>query len=572
MAKSKKGKKGKGQQKKQNTLNNDNNDDNNNNSSTVNANTNVKQPVNGEPSGISTKNVTVNGTSTTTTIKFPGSTENIKFSANLHNTGSTSTTTTTTTTNAPNNSGSKSKLNTPTSTAAGTDTKDNDDLSWLRDCDTRVDSKGQPYLQLEYRDDDTIMLYLQQFLEQSSAQKQVVDEFYQIWQQTVLSTLLEMTAVWQKDHVTPDDQRQMKERLKKARYKISFLLHRVMGGMLTSHLTKWQQRRHDLLQICFQTLQLLPRLAESCPHHKTDIRQVIIHFEGKEFLASCACETWDTLYDHAVSLDPKLFVPILRRCAMLDILDKDWNMLGGWEDILKALEAKCFLDYGPVPRLPSDAVLQETTTILRNARNSMQCKFFSVRFLRYTDDQAPQRWRYFPKCSAPACANLETPQKIHTLRCTNCWYFHYCSQSCQEYCDSIMGLHPKFCNDTPKDKAAQCRKEMEQYLGINQDPDMTCHACGLEEQHVLAEGMKRCSQCQKVFYCSRQCQVNSEYHRQTDQKSLSFSSFNPCMDSSNTIPLDCYIFFILQQEWDWPNHKRLCQPAKQSFSIDSDLA
>ena len=383
--------------------------------------------------------------------------------------------------------------------------EDRDDLTWLRECDTRVDNKGQPYLQLEYRDDDTIMLYLKNFLEKSSAQKQVVDEFYQIWQQTVLSTLLEMSAVWQKENVTPDDQRHMKERLKKARYKISFLLHRVMGGMLTSGLSKWQNRRDDLLHVCFQTLQLLPRLAESCPHHKSDIRQVIIHFEGKEFLASCACETWDTLYDHSIPLDPKIFVPILRRCAMLDILDKDWNMLCGWEDILKALEAKCFMDTGPVPRLAADSVLQETTTILRNARNSMQCKFFSVRFLRYTDDQAPQRWRYFPKCSAPACANLETPQKPHTLRWTHCWYLHYCSSSWQEYCDSIMGLHPKFCKDTPRDKAAQCRKEMEQYLGLNQEPDMTCHACGLEEEHVT-EGMKRCSQCQKVYYCSRQCQ------------------------------------------------------------------
>lgn len=417
--------------------------------------------------------------------------------------------------------------------------EDRDDMTWLRECDTRVDSKGQPYLQLEYRDDDTIMLYLKNFLEKSSAQKQVVDEFYQIWQQTVLSTLLEMSAVWQKENVTPDDQRHMKERLKKARYKISFLLHRVMGGMLTSALSKWQNRRDDLLQVCFQTLQLLPRLAESCPHHKSDIRQVIIHFEGKEFLASCACETWDTLYDHSIPLDPRTFVPILRRCAMLDILDKDWNMLGGWEDILKALEAKCFMDTGPVPRLPSDSVLQETTTILRNARNSMQCKFFSVRFLRYTDDQAPQRWRYFPKCSAPACANLETPQKPHTLRCTHCWYFHYCSSSCQEYCDSIMGLHPKFCKDTPKDKAAQCQREMEQYLGLNQEPDMTCHACGLEEQHVT-EGMKRCSQCQKVYYCSRQCQEwdwRVGGHKQVCKEIVSESAAaasSSMMDNSNS--------------------------------------
>ena len=111
------------------------------------------------------------------------------------------------------------------------------------------------------------------------------------------------------------------------------------------------------------------------------------------------------------------------------------------------------------------AILHENTTILRNARNSMQCKFFSVRFMRYTEDQAPQRWRYFPKCSAPACSHIETPEKPHPYRCKKCWYFHYCSEACQEYCDAIMGLHPKFCKDTPASKAALCQKETEHYLG-----------------------------------------------------------------------------------------------------------
>jgi len=495
MAKSKKGKKGgKSQQKKNDDSGTAPTTNTSGNSNTSSSTTNNK--VNGEGASV----VADNTTTTSKTGLFGNTAPNIP-----NNNGVAPTPSLPFAANGGGGVGLNTGNNNLNNSIHAGAAEDRDDLTWLRECDTRVDNKGQPYLQLEYRDDDTIMLYLKNFLEKSSAQKQVVDEFYQIWQQTVLSTLLEMSAVWQKENVTPDDQRHMKERLKKARYKISFLLHRVMGGMLTSTMAKWQNRRDDLLQVCFQTLQLLPRLAESCPHHKSDIRQVIIHFEGKEFLASCACETWDTLYDHSIPLDPKTFVPILRRCAMLDILDKDWNMLGGWEDILKALEAKCFMDTGPVPRLTSDAVLQETTTILRNARNSMQCKFFSVRFLRYTDDQAPQRWRYFPKCSAPACANLETPQKPHTLRCTHCWYFHYCSSSCQEYCDSIMGLHPKFCKDTPKDKAAQCQKEMEQYLGLNQEPDMTCHACGLEEQHVT-EGMKRCSQCQKVYYCSRQCQ------------------------------------------------------------------
>ena len=470
---------------------------------------------------------------------------------------------------------------------------------------------------LEYQPDDRLLNLLQQFLEHSMATKQVVELVYQIWQQTVLSTLLASAKVWRQTHavITTQDQRALKQRFKWARYKIHFLLHHVVGGMLSSPLTKWHDRRLDVLQImCWQSLALLPRLAESVPHHKTNVRQVLIHFDGKEFLAAVACETWDTLYDYGIpeALDPpQWFIPVLRRCAMLDILDKDWNMLGGWEDVLRGLEAKCGGAEGSnpnalntssspqssnnttiptiVPRLPCDAILHAQTTILRNARNSMQCKFFSVRFLRYTDDQAPQRWRYFPKCSAPACSNLETPQRPHPFRCRNCWYFHYCSPACRDYCDDLMGLHGKFCQDTPPAKAAQCQLETEHYLlssllastttpscipvtdqssnarpqedgnnNNNTDGDepstpatpIVCNACGAAEDWILPTSlpslssssssqnsttsnnnssnngngsttMKRCSQCQAVYYCSRLC-----------------------------------------QEWDWRNggHKQVCFP------------
>jgi MYND finger len=399
-----------------------------------------------------------------------------------------------------------------------------DDLNWLRECELRHTATGEPYLQLEYQEDDELIVLLQKFLEESAAGNEIIDAIYQIWQHTVLSTLLQSSAVWKKETVTAADQRHMKDTLKTARYKINFILHHVTGSILTATAKKWVSVRETVLNMCYNTLQLVPRLAESCPHHATDIRLAIIHFEGKEFLAAVACETWDTLYDYAVAIDPTKFIPVLRRCAMLDILDKDWNMLGGWEDILKGMEAKCCAAGVTVHRLQSDAVLHETTTVLRNARNSMQCKFFSVRFMRYTEDQAPQRWRYFPKCSAPACANIETADHPHPHRCRKCWYFHYCSAACQEYCDNIMGLHPKFCKDTPSTKAALCQKETEQYLGWtgisataalatdDAETRVSCHACGaLEDAATATAGnnksqTKRCVQCQTVCYCTRQCQ------------------------------------------------------------------
>ena len=374
-----------------------------------------------------------------------------------------------------------------------------DDLNWLRECEIRRDHNGEPYLQLEYQEDDEMILLLQDFLAQSAATKEIVQDIYQIWQQTVLSTLLASTALWKKDKVTAADQRQMKDSMKQSRYKVNFLMHHAVGSMLTSTNPKWVSLKSELILLCRNTLELLPRLAESCPHHKTDIRQTIIHFEGKEFLAAVACETWDTIFDFSIAFEPNDFIPTLRRCAMLDILDKDWNMLGGWDEVLKGLEARCFPN-APIQRIPTDAALHHQTTILRNARNSMQCKFFSVRFMRYTEDQAPQRWRYFPKCSAPACANIEMPGHPHPHRCKKCWYFHYCSASCQEYCDNIMGLHSKFCKDTPASKAAQCKGETEQYFGWT--ATKACQACGsLDEKKV-----QRCEQCKEAYYCSRQCQ------------------------------------------------------------------
>ena len=427
-----------------------------------------------------------------------------------------------------------------------------DTLDWLRYCDTNQDNHGQALLQLEYQPDDPLMLLLNEFLISSRATVDIIDTMYQIWQQTVVSTLLASSSLWKQPIVQSSEQKLLKELLKTARYKIHFLLHHVIGSILTSKDQKWQQHQSHLLDLCYQSLSLLPRLAESCPPHKTDIRQAIFHLEGKEFLAAVACETWDTLYDTGVSIDPQRFIPILRRCAMLDILDKDWNMLGGWEDILQGLEAKC-CNHQPIQRLPCDAILHDQTTILRNARNSMQCKFFSVRFMKYTLDQAPQRWKYFPKCSAPACAHIETRQSPHQLRCTKCWYFHYCSPTCQDYCESIMGLHPKFCVDTPLSKAKLCQQETENYLGWNQQPqpsskngtgtqELHCHACGMAESLVLesssssssstgktpsTSAMKQCSQCQKVVYCSRQCQEwdwRIGGHKQSCQKNQTNST------------------------------------------------
>jgi len=194
-------------------------------------------------------------------------------------------------------------------------------LNWLRDCEVRRDSDGEPLLQLEYHPDDELLVTFQRFLETCSPTQEIVDELYQIWQQTVLNTLLASSSLWKQDSVTSRDQRQLKDQLKLARYKIHFVMHHVVGQLLTN--SEWDELHAPLKQVVFQTLQLLPRLAESVPHHQTDLRQVILHFEGKEFLAAVA---WYVLESTILSMracyfsDPLTLFFVVNRGTLCTII------------------------------------------------------------------------------------------------------------------------------------------------------------------------------------------------------------------------------------------------------------
>ena len=49
-----------------------------------------------------------------------------------------------------------------------------DDLNWLRECEVRHTASGDPFLQLEYQDDDELIVLLHRFLEESAANKDIV--------------------------------------------------------------------------------------------------------------------------------------------------------------------------------------------------------------------------------------------------------------------------------------------------------------------------------------------------------------------------------------------------------------
>lgn len=84
------------------------------------------------------------------------------------------------------------------------------------------------------------------------------------------------------------------------------------------------------------------------------------------------------------------------------------------------------------------------------------------------DDMAPQRFEYLPKCSAPACSNIETKERPHSLRCDKCFYFHYCGATCQAYCDEFTNVHKRHCSSASPQNVEMTKGQMQAFLGLTE--------------------------------------------------------------------------------------------------------
>ena len=234
------------------------------------------------------------------------------------------------------------------------------------------------------------------------------------------------------------------------------------------------------------------------------------HFRAKSFLSSIALQIWSVcLYEQGIPIITDRTIPYLRQLAMLDLIDSAFNYAGSWEKILTLLEER----HGDLPRIPADKALNESTELLRQARNSIRCHVLELSGLEQEIDSTvktvPQMYRYYPKCSAYLCQNIESADKPHRLRCYQCHYYHWCSPACQEYSEEAAGHHQPFCLACPETARKEMRGQMQDYLNI---PDIggaieekQCHSCGLPKS--VARRMNRCSQCKAVYYCSRACQA-----------------------------------------------------------------
>lgn len=270
-------------------------------------------------------------------------------------------------------------------------------------------------------------------------------------------------------------------------------------------------------------LAILPML-EAYPHKPKDMLPTLLHFRIKSYLSRCACAIWDPILQgnnmsyltpHApppnVVPPPNvipvyLLIPTMRRLGMMDVLEENWSMFGDWSAILEAFQSQ---GATVLQKTPADKILQQRSSVWKLARNSMVCRSMTSFPEMAPMPTAPQCFRYFSKCTVPACSNIETPQKPHKIRCQKCWYFHCCSPACERYAE-IFDVHK--CSFTPPDKVALIKSETELHLKLNSSADQQvddegkrCNFCTTKEENISSK-MMRCGACQSVSYCSRECQ------------------------------------------------------------------
>ena len=228
-------------------------------------------------------------------------------------------------------------------------------------------------------------------------------------------------------------QRQMKERVEKAEKKAELILIGIVKPALSNAKggkAIWARLKDSFVDVCLSTLRCLVILMEKSPHPGGwGMQPLQEHFQVKEFLTDLSSKVWSSvLYDTNARVPADELIPIMRQLAMLDCVDRGWNWHGSWSEVLDALSNKCC---GQVKRIGADDELERISSQIRKADNSMRCKLMACSSeygsLMSGIDSAPQKWRYQLKCSAMNCSNIEDPENPHTLRCQECWYFHWCN-------------------------------------------------------------------------------------------------------------------------------------------------
>lgn len=281
--------------------------------------------------------------------------------------------------------------------------------------------------------------------------------------------------------------------------KVCFLVSCFYCEMLGSE--KWSDFHQEIYKSINTVLLAILEFAKEYPHKPKNSLLTTVHFKTKSFLANSTLWIWHNLFSgdtiKALTDAPlELLVPTMRKLGMMDVLDEDWNMYGGWDCILNEIGAG-------LPRVSADKALAEKSELWRKARASICCRRLSRRGYG-SGDPNPICFQYFSKCSVDGCVNMEAASKKHPHRCNKCYYFHFCSDACKAYAEKF-GMHD--CEFTPPDKAAAIKNETEMYLGLNKKKKVSkherCNFCRTKEIDMPpGKNLLQCSGCENVGYVS----------------------------------------------------------------------
>ena len=390
------------------------------------------------------------------------------------------------------------------------------------------DEENEEEYSEEYTDSEiprranTLKNRLEEFLGRAVPDQNFIDDLQNHATNTMGIAISRIIQTWSLPTITPDAQRSLSEHTSIMTQKVNFLVT-IYKKMLESN--KWKKLHMSIYKAVNNILLKIITLAEQYSHHPNDFVKTLIHFEVKSFITNCSRNTWEMMMrttdgisshrDAKLTRFPTSFlVPSMRKLGMMDVLDDNWMMYGGWSQVGVELGRRAV----PFDKKNADKILEEKSMVWKNSRNSLRCRMWAKNETR-SMPPAPQCFQYFSKCSVSECSSIETSKKPHKHRCIKCWYFHFCSDSCKRYA-TIMNLHD--CTFTPPEMVQLIKRETESYLGLKNDDhnDNTnmCNFCSTNKIDLPGNVLHQCSKCQVVAYCDRKCQA-----------------------------------------WDWPDHKQRCK-------------
>lgn len=209
------------------------------------------------------------------------------------------------------------------------------------------DEENEEEYSEEYTDSEiprranTLKNRLEEFLGRAVPDQNFIDDLQNHATNTMGIAISRIIQTWSLPTVTPDAQRSLSEHTSIMTQKVNFLVT-IYKKMLESN--KWKKLHMSIYKAVNNILLKIIALAEQYSHHPNDFVKTLIHFEVKSFITNCSRNTWEMMMrttdgisshrDAKLTIFPTSFlVPSMRKLGMMDVLDDNWMMYGGWSQV-----------------------------------------------------------------------------------------------------------------------------------------------------------------------------------------------------------------------------------------------